>query len=161
MTKLLPIAVIAVIGAFAGVIGYLNIENHTEDQFVLAQDVDPANVTALMEKVNALGNLGKYEEAITYADKVLVMDQNHTGALNAKGYALGNLGKGEEAITYFDKVLAINSSEPDTILFKGTVLASLGKYEEAITYFDKVLAIYPNDTNAFSQKRMAQDELGK
>lgn len=127
MTKLLPIAVIAVIGAFAGVIGYLNIENHTEDQFVLAQDVDPANVTALMEKVNALGNLGKYEEAITYADKVLVMDQNHTGALNAKGYALGNLGKGEEAITYFDKVLAIYPNDTNAFSQKRMAQDELGK----------------------------------
>ena len=40
-----------------------------------------------------LNDLGKYQEAITYYDKVLAIDPNFVYALNGKGVALDDLGK--------------------------------------------------------------------
>ena len=50
-----------------------------------------------------LHNLGQHEEAITWYDKVLEIDENDIIAINNKGNALANLGKCDEAITWFDK----------------------------------------------------------
>ena len=52
----------------------------------------------------ALGNLGKYQEAIEWYDKALKIDPNYVDALNNKGIALNNLGKYQEAIEWYDKV---------------------------------------------------------
>jgi tetratricopeptide (TPR) repeat protein len=43
--------------------------------------------------------LGKYSDAITYYDKALAIDQNHTTALNNKALSPLKLEKPNEAIT--------------------------------------------------------------
>ena len=63
---------------------------------------------ALDNKGLALYNLGKYEEAIEWYDKVLKIDPNDVNALNNKGLALNNLGKYQEAIEWYDKALEID-----------------------------------------------------
>ena len=55
----------------------------------------------------SLNSIGKFNESITYFDKVLAIDTNNTIALTQKANAFGGLGKYPEAITYYDKVLAI------------------------------------------------------
>ena len=61
-------------------------------------------VTFLNNKGMSLNSLGKFNESITYFDKVLAMDPNNTIALTQKANAFGGLGKYHEAITYYDKV---------------------------------------------------------
>ena len=46
---------------------------------------------ALYNKGIALDNLGKYQEAITYYDKVLAINPNYVDALNNKAVAEANL----------------------------------------------------------------------
>ena len=120
-----------------------------------------ANPDSLMNKGIALDEKGKYEEAITYYDKVLTIDPDNIDALYAKGSALDDLGKYEEAITYYDKVLAVSPNDADTLNSKGVALKNLGKYEEAITYYDKALAVDPNFVYSLNNKGVALDNLGK
>jgi tetratricopeptide (TPR) repeat protein len=51
----------------------------------------------------ALGNLGRYDEAIQSYDKALAIDANFIGASNNKGLSLYNLGRFEESITSYNK----------------------------------------------------------
>ena len=114
-----------------------------------------------MNKALSLMKEAKYDEAITYLDKVLATKPNSTDALYNKGAALGYLGKNEEAITYYDKALAIEPNHTNALNNKGVALSELGKSEEAITYYDKALAIDPNATDALNNKAKALDMLGK
>jgi tetratricopeptide (TPR) repeat protein len=65
-------------------------------------------VTFLNNKGISLNSIGKFNESITYFDKVLAIDPSNTIALTQKANAFGGLGKYPEAITYYDKVLAID-----------------------------------------------------
>ena len=96
----------------------------------------------------------RYEEAITYFDKVLAIDPNDIDALVNKGNSLDELDKHEEAINHYDKVLAIDPDDTDALGNKGGGLNDLGKYHEAITYIDKVLAIDPNDIVSLPLRRI-------
>jgi tetratricopeptide (TPR) repeat protein len=69
------------------------------------------NVLILDGKGLTLYDLGKFEEAIIYFDKILAMNSSEieavTDALNNKGLALNALGRHEEAISNYDRVLSI------------------------------------------------------
>ena len=68
-------------------------------------------VTFLNNKGMSLNSIGKFNESITYFDKVLAIDPNNTIALTQKANAFGGLGKYPEAITYYDKVPSYRSKE--------------------------------------------------
>ena len=128
---------------------------------VSPQSTNTSSVDELIYEGDSLFNQGKYEEAITYFDKVLASDANDTDTLYYKGISLESLGKHDEAITYFDKVLSLDPNNADTLTYKGISLESLGKHDEAITYFDKVLSLDPNNENTLSWKEYTLHKMGK
>jgi|GEM_PF-4529823 len=69
-------------------------------------------------KGNALGNLGRNEEALKSYDKALEIDPKYALAWNNKGNALGNLGRHEEAIKSCEKALEI---APGAVLVRGNL----------------------------------------
>ena len=58
-------------------------------------------------------DIGKYQEAIPYYDKVLEIDPNNVNALSFKGLSLNRLGDYIEALKYFDKALIVNPRNID------------------------------------------------
>lgn len=86
------------------------------DYFIKAFELDPylatsGNISSTVEVFYSKGvqalELKNYEEAISYFDKVLEIDQNHISALIDKGSSLVSLGKKYEGLVYYDKVLKI------------------------------------------------------
>ena len=63
-------------------------------------------------------DLKKYDEALTWYDKVLEIDPKHVYALHNKGLALANLEKFEEAIVCYDRVLEIDPNHKNSIKSK-------------------------------------------
>jgi tetratricopeptide (TPR) repeat protein len=64
-----------------------------------ALNIYPDGIEGLVNKSAVLGNLGTYEEAIEYNNKVINrLDPKHVNAWHNKGAALGKLGRYEEAI---------------------------------------------------------------
>jgi len=108
-----------------------------------AEDYD-----TLFNKAVSLGELGKYEEAIIYWDKVLETHPEDTDALYNKAVELYNLGRNEEAIIYYDKVLEINPNYTAALYNNGVILSDLSRYEEAISYYERVLEINPTHPDA-------------
>ena len=84
-------------------------------------------VSDLINKAKALANSSKYEEAITYYDKVLAIEPNNTDALAVKVVALAELGKFGEAITSLDKILAIEPNNTKVLELKEKLLSELRK----------------------------------
>jgi len=82
-------------------------------------------IDRLIEKADQLIYENKYEEAITYYDKVLEIDPKDIDALNNKGDALYDLDRYNEAIQYYDKVLEIDPKDIDALEMKNTVLDEL------------------------------------
>ena len=97
--------------------------------------IEPTNVLVLTYKGDALMELERYEEAISYFDMILQIEPTNVLALTHKGVALGDLERYEEAISYFDMILYIDptnvvAQENSKITFEkiGTVLADNSKY---------------------------------
>ena len=112
------------------------------------------DVNDLMKKGLEATSGFRYDEAISYFDKVLEIEPDNVDALNNKGVSLGNLQQYKEAISYFDKVLEIEPDNVDALNNKGAALIKLGKYLEAIASFDKVLEIEPDNAVATSNKKV-------
>ena len=130
------------------------------------------DVDFLLAEGNSFADLGKYEEAISYYDKVLEIDPNNLNVLGKKGDALVKLDNPEQIISYFekivvlgpsqinaletsflDKVLEIDPNNIDALYYKGKSLAVYyDKLEEANSYLDRVLEIDPNHLDALSKK---------
>src|SRR6187200_2747111 len=86
-------------------------------------DKSSDNVSALVNKGNALDSSGNHAQAIQYYDKALAIDPNDFDALNNKGNALDSLGNYTQAISYYDKVLDMDPNDVDALNSKSDALA--------------------------------------
>jgi len=86
-----------------------------------------------------LYRLKRYDEAISYYDKVLEKDPEFPEVLINKGHALNQLKRYDEAISYYDKVLEKDPEFPEALINKGHALNQLKRYDEANLYYDKAL----------------------
>jgi tetratricopeptide (TPR) repeat protein len=112
----------------------------------------PKSNWAWFQKGVALGNLGRYEDAIAAWDAALAIKPVGHEALYNKGVALGNLGRHEDAIATWDAALAIKPDGHEAFNNKGVALDELGRYEEAIAAYDAALTIKPDYHKALNNK---------
>ncbi len=131
------------------------------EPFPEISDEDLELLEEFLEQAQDLFEVESYEDAISYYDKVLVIDSTDIDAINGKALALDSIGKPEEAITYYDRALTIGSSNIEALNGKALALYNIGKSEEAITYYDRVLAIDSIDDDALYGKALALESLGR
>ena len=67
---------------------------------------DP-KINSILDEGNRLFLEGKFQQAITYYDKILDEDPKHISSLNNKGYALSKLKDFTNAMKYYDIALKI------------------------------------------------------
>ncbi len=97
----------------------------------------------------------KYDEAISYFDKVLEIDENNVSALSNKGDILVKLEKYQEAISNYNHALKVEPNNPDILSSKGMTLINLNKTQDAIASFDMALGIDPNHIDSLNGKGIA------
>jgi serine/threonine protein kinase len=97
----------------------------------------------------SLANRGRYQQALSYYDKALEIDQTYSIAWYNKGFALSNLSRHQEAIACYDKALEVNPVFFEAWHNKGNDLFLLERYEEAMRCYNEVLKI--NSTLAIAQ----------
>ena len=124
---------------------FASIGGSNEIESAEAQLTNISSIPELYAKGDSLFNQGRYEEAITYFDKVLALDANDTDTLTYKGISLESLGKHDEAITYFDKVLALDANNEIALSWKEDTLRKMGEYDNTVT--NLVDQAYPTDAN--------------
>lgn len=91
----------------------------------------------------ALGEGGKYAEAVTEFDKALAIRPNDPETLLKRGTSLAGLGRMDEAIADYRAVLAIRPDDTMAYLNLGAALAARGEYREAVDMYRMVLLIQP------------------
>lgn len=92
---------------------------------------------------NALGRLGRYEEAARSFERVLELEPENFEAARLLGYSLMQLGKFEEALASFraaEKGIPENARLLEDIAM---TLANLRRFEEAIPYFERAAKAAP------------------
>ena len=109
----------------------------------------------------ALGNLGRYKEAISSYDKALEINPDNNLPWYNRGVALSNLGRHEEAIASYERALKINSDDDSAWNNHGVALGNWDRWEEAIASFEQALAIKPNYHEVWYNRGIALFNLGR
>ena len=139
--------------------------NETLQYFDKTIETDPQFAEAWYNKAIVLGEVGRYEEAITAYDTAFSINPQteHAEAWCNKGTAFLHLGRYEEAITAYDTALSINSNLENAGVWNsiGVSLFNLGRCEDAIEAYDKAAEISPQFAEAWFNKGTALGYLGK
>lgn len=93
----------------------------------------------------AYRQLQNYEEAITYFNRVLELDENQLDTLAELGLCYGSLGDYSRARDYFDRALQIAGDDSELLSNMAMVLMEMGNLEEAKEYLDRSLALNSED----------------
>ena len=91
----------------------------------------------------------KYEEAITFYNKVLQIVENHEEALFKKGICLFHLYHDEEAIKCFDAALKITPGDAEVWAYKGYVLERNSEKRLATACYEKAVQLDPKHYGAW------------
>ena len=109
----------------------------------------------------ALGEGGKYAEALTEFDKALAIRPNDPETLLKRGTSLAGLGRLDEAIADYHAALALRPDDAIAYLNLGASLAARGENDEAVAMYRKVLAIQPASAKAYVNLGAALFRQGK
>lgn len=125
--------------------------------FFITQNAFGENQTSV--EINELSSIGmsllqqgKFNDALEYFDRILVIDPNDVITLGNKGAALTQLDRHEEAIALYNMSLQI---EPANITILNNMAASLFKLEridESLQILDKILETEPNNVEVITLK---------
>jgi len=113
-----------------------------KDKFLVA-----ANAEEYLTPENAFANLAvleikfeKFDAALRYAEKGLLMNRRFAPLYNLKGLALENLNKLNEALENYDKALAmITIPDPGYLINSARVLPKLGDKKKALDNLELAL----------------------
>lgn len=146
-----------------------------------AEEGPSVEIDSLLKTADDLYKMGKYEEAISYYDRILEIKDDNIEVLGKKGDAMASLGNLDQAAIFYGKVIKINPEhvdalrrlyldkllelEPqnvDALSKKGeSLVIYYDRLDEAISYFDKVLEIEPGNVNALFNKGEANFQYDK
>jgi tetratricopeptide (TPR) repeat protein len=143
---------------------------HLANEFVKALKGAPASsmgsssalrTAEWLNKGASLAALGRYDEAITWYDRVLELNPLDSAALSNKGTALDALGWTEEAVAYYDRAIACDPEDAFAWSNKGDALREEGRHQEAIACYDRALELDKHHVSAWTNKAVALAQLGK
>ena len=140
---------------------FVNNPKNKLSYFDNAIKLDPFYHQAWYNRGNALGNLGRLEEAIASYDQALKFKPDKDEAWNNRGIALRQLGRLEEAIASYDQALKFKPDKDEAWNNRGVALTNLGRVEEAIASFDNALKIKPDLHEAWYNRGIALFNLGR
>ena len=93
--------------------------------------------------------MGKYQNAISFYEKTLKANPNHTYGNYNFGILLKTLGRFQEAKVYFEKAIEIKPDNVDAYSNLGLIHRELREYQKAKFYFEKAIEINPNHTETY------------
>jgi tetratricopeptide (TPR) repeat protein len=110
---------------------------------------------------NALGKLGRNEEAVaSYDEAVKIKPDFYQGWYN-QGIALGNLGRFEEAVASYDETIKFKPDYYKAWYNRGIALDELERFEEAVASYDEAVKIKPDYHEAWNNRGNALLKLDK
>ncbi len=92
---------------------------------------------------------GKYEEAITSWQRVILVQPNDIDAYYNLGTVFWQQRQLDESVKYYEKALGISPNHLSTLLNLAVVLTEQAKQTEAIANYYKIIEIYPDCRAAY------------
>ena len=113
-----------------------------------------------IKKIKELNALGKYEDAVRYAEAAATLNPNQSRIYTWWGISLVKSGKREEAIDKFVKAASLDASYSKTYLYWGLTLAMDGNPKAAIKKYERVIELDPESSNSYAYFGAALEQLG-
>jgi len=112
--------------------------------------LEPRLITAesLNDLGTAIGQEGKFEEAINYYKKAIELQPNYYLAYLNWGISLNQIGQFNEAIEHLQKALQLKPDSGEAYGNIGKALIELNKISEGIAYYEKAVKLQPNSATA-------------
>jgi tetratricopeptide (TPR) repeat protein len=95
---------------------------------------------------DAFFELRKYEDAITYYDKVISSDYSDIRAYTNIVKILGSLNRYEQALEYCEKAVSRNPQKPELMVMKAEVFFKLRRFRECINCYTLALNMAPSNS---------------
>ena len=124
-------------------------------------DIELSTAFTLDNKGYALSLLGKFEDALEYHEKALVIDDKNEKTFVNKALAFAGLGKYEDSLKNSEHAISINQNYSTAWNNAGYALHKLGKSEDGLEYIEKAIELDPTDPDALNSKREILRALGR
>jgi tetratricopeptide (TPR) repeat protein/CHAT domain-containing protein len=108
----------------------------------------------------ALGDLGRYEDAVISFEKTIELDSERQEAWFSRSNALAAAGRFQESTISYQKTTELNPQDYQTWNNFGYVWHQVGDYEQAIAHYDKAIACKPDCAPAWNNRGFALFYLG-
>jgi tetratricopeptide (TPR) repeat protein len=114
-----------------------------------------------IKEIKELNALGKYEEAVKYAEGVATLNPDRARIYTWWGISLVKAGKRSEAIEKFVRADELDQTYAKTYLSWGLTLAMDGKVKEAMEKYQKAVELKPESSNAYAYWGAALGQLNQ
>ena len=123
---------------------------HTDviEQYDKTLKINPDESRILYDKAIECSISEKYQDCITYCDKIIERYPTDTGTWNLRCSAYEDLNNFEQVITCCDAIIEIDPKNKNAWHDKGRAYDSLNNHERAIECYDKATEINSNNQNA-------------
>jgi tetratricopeptide (TPR) repeat protein len=108
----------------------------------------------------ALGDAGRYEDAIISFDNAIELSPAKQEAWFSRSNTLAALGRFPEAIASYEKAAELNPQDYQVWNNFGYVWHQMGNYEQAIAHYDKAIVCKPSCAPAWNNRGFALFYLG-
>lgn len=109
-----------------------------------AIELRPADPDVWLVRGNVLGELLRYDEALTAFTTALAFNPNLPNALLGIGVVCSKLNRPEEALSAYDRTITLKPDLARAWLGRADVCKAVGRQDEALDAYDRALAREPN-----------------
>lgn len=97
----------------------------------------------------------KYEESISYFDRLVAIDSAHANAWNARGVALFELGKWDEAIESFSESIVVDSLNYKPFFNRGNAWMEKEAFKEALIDYNRANGLDIRQSDIYYNRGLA------
>jgi cellulose synthase operon protein C len=128
--------------------------------FDRALEIDPANVTARLEKAATLGDMGRMRDMLAETRTVLVQAPNHPMAYYLQSMLAARARKFELARSLYQRTNGALDAQPAGMMLASAIDFQTGNVEQAVARLEKVVSQQPGNAKARRLLAAAQVRRG-
>lgn len=127
----------------------------------MALALTPEDADLLIDRAVALGNLGRYQEAVSDLDRALVIDADRAEALVFRAAAWRHLDRAGPARRDIDRALALAPDSAEALLERGILRQLAGDTDGARMDWERAIELAPDSATAdLAAQNLALNEAG-
>ena len=118
-----------------------NSRGNYEKGKVITEKITPEEIWT--DRGFALGELGKYADALESFDEAVKINPDYTKAWYHEGFVLYSMGRFIDGIDSFDVAISLNPNDANMYYARGFGQFNAGQYTDAIASYDRAICHQP------------------